>query len=52
MRTPEDRLARLERERTDLQRRLPTRSVPMAMMTRLEDLEEEIARLRSEGEKG
>jgi hypothetical protein len=46
----EDRLVELEREHADLQSRLPKHSVPMAMMLRLEDLEEEIARLRSESE--
>ena len=44
------RLAQLERERSNLQERLPKHSVPMAMMLRLEELEEEIANLRRQRE--
>lgn len=40
----------MERERADLESRLPKHSVPMAMMLRLEELEEEIGRLRRERE--
>jgi hypothetical protein len=50
MAKPESRLEQLERERSDLNKRLPKHSVPMAMMLRLEELEEEIERLRRQRE--
>ena len=42
------RLAALEQEHAELKRRLPKHSLPVVMALRLEDLEEEIARLRRE----
>ncbi|MHB1131469.1 MAG: hypothetical protein ACYC4L_03685 [Chloroflexota bacterium] len=42
------RLAALEHERAELERRLPKHSVPMAMALRLEEIEEAIALLRRE----
>jgi len=44
----ENRIAELERRIADLKARLPKHSVPPAMLQELEDLEEELARLRQE----
>jgi hypothetical protein len=43
----EDRIAALEREIAELQARLPQHSAPPAMLIELDDLEEELAALRS-----
>jgi hypothetical protein len=42
----EERIRELERELADLERRLPAHSVRPAMLLRLEEIEEELARLR------
>ena len=42
----ETRIQELEREITDLKARWPKHSVPPAMLMRLEELEEELERLR------
>lgn len=42
------RIAELERRIADLKGRLPKHSVPPPMLQELEDLEEELARLRQE----
>ncbi len=46
--TPDPQIAELERRIADLKARLPKHSVPPAMLQELEDLEEELARLRRE----
>ncbi|MGQ9521643.1 MAG: histidine kinase [Anaerolineae bacterium] len=45
-----ERIAELERRIADLRARLPKHSVPPAMLEELEDLEEELERLRGESE--
>ena len=42
-----ERIAAVERQLDDLRRSLPKHSVSMAMALRLEELEEELARLRA-----
>jgi ribosomal protein L29 len=44
----ERRIAELEQRIADLKARLPKHSVPPAMIQELEDLEDELARLRRE----
>lgn len=46
------RLAQLERERAELVASLPKHSVPAATLIRIEDLDEEIAALRSAALRG
>ncbi|MGQ9467877.1 MAG: histidine kinase [Anaerolineae bacterium] len=45
-----ERIAELERRIADLRARLPKHSVPPAMLEELEDLEEELERLRGGSE--
>lgn len=45
-----ERIKELERELADLERRLPAHSVRPAMLLRMEEIEEELARLRQGGE--
>ena len=45
--TDADRIIQLEQEIAELKARLPKHSVPASMMIELEDLEEELASLRS-----
>lgn len=44
--TVEQRIRELERQVSELRSRLPKHSVPAAMMLELEDLEDELERLR------
>jgi hypothetical protein len=46
------RVVELEKQIADLKARLPKHSVPPAMMIELEDLEEELARLKKAEECG
>lgn len=43
----EQRIVQLEKEHQDLLARLPRHSTPPAMLLRLEEVEEELARLKS-----
>ncbi len=43
-----ERIARLEREIDELRARLPKHSVPVTMMIALEELEEELRRLKAQ----
>jgi hypothetical protein len=45
--TQTERLAQLEREHAELEASLPAHSIPAAHLIRLEELEEEIAALRT-----
>ena len=47
-----ERLAELERRLSDLKARLPAHSVPPAMFLEMEELEEELARLRGGAKDG
>jgi hypothetical protein len=50
--TDRERIAELEKKITDLQARLPKHSVPMMMLVELEDLEDELAALKSRTSRG
>jgi BMFP domain-containing protein YqiC len=45
--TPEEEIARLEKEIAELEARLPKHSVPPAMLQELEELEDELAALEA-----
>lgn len=46
--TTEEQIAQLEKEIAELKARLPKHSVPAAMIIELEDLEDELERMRSQ----
>lgn len=46
--TIEEQIAQLEKQITELQARLPKHSVPAAMMIELEDLEDELERIKAQ----
>ena len=46
--TTEEQIAKLEKEIAELKARLPKHSVPAAMIIELEDLEDELERLRAQ----
>ncbi len=48
----EERIRELEQRIADLKARMPKHSVPPAMIMDLEELEEELERLRAEQEQG
>jgi hypothetical protein len=50
--TDEERIDQLERQIVELKARLPRHSVPPAMLIELEDLEEEIKLLKTQGKDG
>jgi hypothetical protein len=47
----DEQIARLEKEIADLKARLPKHSVPAAMMIELEELEEELEKLKAADER-
>ena len=51
-RATQDRIRELERRIADARARLPRHSVPPAMILELEELEDELTRLRTEFEPG
>ena len=51
-RATQERIRELERRIADAKARLPAHSIPPAMILELEDLEDELARLRLEYEHG
>jgi uncharacterized small protein (DUF1192 family) len=46
--TTEEKIAQLEKEIAELKARLPRHSVPAVMIIELEDLEDELERLRAQ----